>query len=99
MSARWEGYTPRECGEHRTTGQRAWCFDCQEWCSLGLPCRGCEIGPLLDVARAAMRIDIDLAAQCLYEAAERGRADRAGEELMEALNALHVALRSIRGPL
>lgn len=39
----WEGEPHRECGEHRTTGQRAWCFSCSEWCYPNLPCRGCEI--------------------------------------------------------
>jgi hypothetical protein len=26
------GHQPRACGEHRTTGRRAWCFECSEWC-------------------------------------------------------------------
>lgn len=38
----WGGVTDRECDEHRTTGQRAWCFDCREWCYPATPCRGCE---------------------------------------------------------
>ena len=43
---RFEGHDGRECGEHRTTGPRAWCSNCQEWCYPGILCRGCEL-PLL----------------------------------------------------
>lgn len=25
-------------GEHRTTGERAWCYDCREWCYPEDPC-------------------------------------------------------------
>ncbi|MGV0949347.1 MAG: hypothetical protein ACOYB3_01655, partial [Azonexus sp.] len=40
----FEGFEPRECGEHRTVGSyRAWCFDDTEWCYPTTPCRGCEI--------------------------------------------------------
>ena len=46
MSDEWEGFAKRECGEHRTTGQRAWCFDCHEWCYETIPCKGCEL-PIL----------------------------------------------------
>lgn len=42
----WEGHDVRECNEHRTVGQRAWCFDCSEWCSVYAPCKGCEL-PIL----------------------------------------------------
>ncbi|MHB1762648.1 MAG: hypothetical protein ACYCS4_07915 [Acidimicrobiales bacterium] len=28
-------------GEHRTTGQRAWCFECGEWCYPEQPCVCC----------------------------------------------------------
>ena len=40
----FEGHEPRSCGEHRTVGGRAWCFDDTEWCypSAGMECRGCE---------------------------------------------------------
>ena len=38
----WEGYAERECGDHRTTGRRAWCFNCSEWCYPQFPCKGCE---------------------------------------------------------
>jgi len=43
IDTRFEGYDGRECGEHRTTGPRAWCFNCQEWCYPDIPCRGCEL--------------------------------------------------------
>lgn len=42
----FEGHLPRECGEHRTTGGRAWCFGCSEWCYPEQPCKGCEL-PML----------------------------------------------------
>ena len=38
------GHPDRECGEHRTTGDRAWCFDCTEMCyAAGQPCKGCRV--------------------------------------------------------
>ena len=40
------GHEPRDCGEHRTTGGRAWCFECTEWCSPRRPCKGCELPAL-----------------------------------------------------
>lgn len=39
----FEGHAPRECGEHRTVGYRAWCFDCSEWCYPDQACRGCGV--------------------------------------------------------
>ena len=39
----WTGVDGRECGEHRTTGGRAWCYADSEWCYPEVPCRGCEI--------------------------------------------------------
>ena len=35
------GHQGRRCGEHRTTGDRARCFDCNEWCSASIPCERC----------------------------------------------------------
>lgn len=32
QNGNFEGHQPRACGEHRTVGGRAWCFDCREWC-------------------------------------------------------------------
>ena len=37
----WEGNPKRECGDHRTTGLRAWCHTCTEWCYPEMPCLGC----------------------------------------------------------
>lgn len=43
----FEGFEPRECGDHRTVGSyRAWCFDDTEWCYPSTPCRGCELTAL-----------------------------------------------------
>lgn len=42
----FEGHPDRECGEHRTTGQRAWCYGCSEWCYPEEPCKGCELPQL-----------------------------------------------------
>lgn len=36
------GHEKRDCGEHRTVGHRAWCFECSEWCYPRIPCKGCE---------------------------------------------------------
>lgn len=46
------GWWPRECGEHRTTGDRAWCYACAEWCSTASPCVRCERGVLLRALKA-----------------------------------------------
>lgn len=58
----FEGHTPRECGEHRTTGLRAWCFTCSDWCYPEQPCVGCE-WPMLraEVRRLVGERGIDLA--------------------------------------
>ena len=42
----YEGHEDRSCGDHRTTGRRAWCFECHEWCYPANPCRGCELPTL-----------------------------------------------------
>ena len=44
------GHPGRDCGEHRTTGDRAWCFDCSEWCYPSMPCVRCEAPVLRRVA-------------------------------------------------
>ncbi len=36
------GRAERTCGEHHSTGARAWCFDDQTWCYPSAPCSGCE---------------------------------------------------------
>lgn len=38
----WEGGILRSCREHRTTGSRAWCFDCGTWCYPDALCPGCR---------------------------------------------------------
>jgi hypothetical protein len=40
----FEGHAGRSCGEHRTTGGRAWCYDDSEWCYPRSPCGGCMVG-------------------------------------------------------
>lgn len=40
------GHKPSACGTHRTTGDRAWCFECKEWCYPNGPCMGCELALL-----------------------------------------------------
>jgi hypothetical protein len=72
----WEGKQERECGEHRTCGYRAWCFDCSEWCSETAPCIRCEVPELraeLDRARPVIDAAEDWAdstAFCRCENAE-----------------------------
>lgn len=57
----WEGRTVRSCGEHRTTGGRAWCLDCGEWCYQTAPCTGCARPQLRDLAALLRRIAKELA--------------------------------------
>lgn len=42
----FHGHWPRSCGEHRTCGGRAWCYDCREWCYARpeAGCVGCIAG-------------------------------------------------------
>jgi hypothetical protein len=46
QGAMFAGWSPRDCGDHRTVGDhRAWCFDCGEWCysyTLEAGCEGCR---------------------------------------------------------
>lgn len=57
---RFEGHDGRECGEHRTTGGRAWCFECSEWCYPEAACKGCEL-PALRAELEAVKNERDLA--------------------------------------
>lgn len=53
---KFDGHENRECGDHHSTGRRAWCFACSEWCYPRIPCRGCELPALraeLDERKAA----------------------------------------------
>lgn len=66
------GHSGRECGEHRSTGPRAWCHDCTEWCYPEAPCRGCEIPQLrveLDTARARV-VEVEAENERLRDVAE-----------------------------
>jgi hypothetical protein len=60
-STAWAGAEERECGDHYTSGNRAWCGDCSEWCYPQIPCKGCEL-PVLR-ARLAAHDAVTLAAQ------------------------------------
>lgn len=51
------GHPDRECGEHRSTGLRAWCFGCSEWCYPEQPCKGCEL-PMLRSSLEALRDEV-----------------------------------------
>ena len=53
----FEGHEGRDCGDHRTLGQRAWCGDCSEYCYPDQPCAGCERPKLREVEGAARRLD------------------------------------------
>lgn len=52
------GLPDSECGEHRPTGHRAWCYRDGEWCSPDAPCRGCE-RPLLLGLLASIWLYVD----------------------------------------
>lgn len=54
MPENFEGHEERECGEHRTTGLRAWCFDCHEWCYPEAPCTGCHAPALRHALNATL---------------------------------------------
>jgi hypothetical protein len=45
-AVKFEGHEGRQCGEHRTLGGRAWCYDCTSYCYPEGPCFGCEIPKL-----------------------------------------------------
>jgi hypothetical protein len=73
----WEGFVERECGEHHSTGGRAWCPDCTEWCYPSAGCKGCEIprlrGLLAEGARligATVNVN-DAGGSTLHDWAER----------------------------
>lgn len=86
---RFEGHDGRECGEHRTTGPRAWCSNCQEWCYPGILCRGCEL-PLLrqraEQAEAAVQRVRDLAEDMRTWCSPHGVAADYAKRIFEALD-------------
>jgi hypothetical protein len=67
----WHGVVDSECGEHRTTGLRAWCYACTTWCYPEDPCPGCDHPRLLtEIARLGR---VREAATVLVEMIERFR--------------------------
>lgn len=44
----FRGHEDRICGEHHTTGARAWCFSCTTWCypDFEMACPGCQVPEL-----------------------------------------------------
>lgn len=48
----WQGAAGSPC-EHHTTGRRAWCLDCHEWCYPEVRCAGCT--PDVSVAIEVLR--------------------------------------------
>ena len=86
---RFEGHDGRECGEHRTTGPRAWCSNCQEWCYPGILCRGCEL-PLLrqraEQAEATLQRVRDLAEDMRTWYSPHGVAADYAKRILEALD-------------
>lgn len=99
MSDAWDGYQPRDCGEHRTTGGRAWCFDCQEWCYLEGPCRGCEIEPLREVAQAAKALEIDRVSAYICGMSLPLVLEPERDRVLRHINTLEAQLKNLRGPL
>jgi hypothetical protein len=65
MSEQWEGRTPRVCDEHRTTGARAWCLECSEWCYPNAFCKGCEVRRL-EAELDALYLDLKVVARNSY---------------------------------
>lgn len=61
----WNG-SPPSPGEHRTTGSRAWCSDCHEWCYPDLLCRCCSVHPPLDTV-LVKRWKLRLWANCIED--------------------------------
>jgi hypothetical protein len=80
----WEGNPDRNCGDHRTTGARAWCFDCREWCYPKINCHGCvDFRALLTPILAALTTGTGFP-----------EANRAMEELCLQLGVDHEPLRT-----
>lgn len=87
----WEGFADRECGEHRTTGSRAWCFACSEWCYPTSPCAGCELPKLRRLVDAARKMDaVNFAPSVPRDLALARIADRT-----EAVTGLRAALTDL----
>jgi hypothetical protein len=65
-TVRFAGHANRECGDHHSTGHRAWCFNCSEWCYEDIPCKGCELPSL----RAAVQSLLNAQGRMLDDWAE-----------------------------
>lgn len=80
--AHFTGLAARECGEHRSAGPRAWCFNDSEWCTAAVPCRGCELPALRQRAEQAEALLRELADEkCEHPTTTPCAHDRAKELL------------------
>lgn len=79
-------------GEHYTTGDRAWCLDCSEWCYAGEGMQ-CEIAVLRSQAAATAEL-VAAARDSLLAGAHDGPCDNEDDQY-EACS-LHVAAASGR---
>lgn len=84
----FDGHAGRECGEHRTTGQRAWCHGCSEWCYPDSPCKGCEL-PQLHARVAAL----ESAGQELVDTIDRADYGDASRAINNAADDFRAVLR------
>jgi hypothetical protein len=90
------GYEGRECGEHRTVGPRAWCFDCSEWCSFETPCKGCEL-PGLRAELEQVKAELDALDGALAGVTNaRNRLDRECNVLAIERDALKLIIKRVR---
>src|SRR5690349_7101429 len=91
VEPKWEGYAERECGDHRTTGGRAWCFSCSEWCYERIPCRGCEM-PLLRALLAETLPYFDADSRYWDEGASEGQNHRRMQEANAVANRIRAVV-------
>lgn len=83
MTERFEGHEGRECGDHDSTGRRAWCSWCTEWCYPHAPCKGCEM-PALRKRCEQAEADRDALAHRLTVRADAIADERRGRLAAEA---------------
>mgnify|MGYP001435484135 CR=1 FL=1 len=95
---RFEGHDGRECGEHRTTGPRAWCSNCQEWCYPGILCRGCELPLLRARAEQAEAGVAALRERLAHVRLQRDGWQQRAEQAEAALQRIHAFAVSIQEP-
>ena len=67
------GHDGRYCGEHRTLGARAWCYDCSQYCYRSDGCDGCR-RPQEEAEHEALQTRALTAEQALERADELARA-------------------------